>query len=56
MYTVNYWRIILKNQSPDLEKYTIHVVAETLAEARELAESRYGPGCLSQDPYIDNPK
>lgn len=51
---MNYWLIKLKNIDPDLKKYTIHVVADTVEDARRLAEERYGRDCLDGDPVLDN--
>lgn len=55
MYEPKYWLIKLKNQAPDLEKYTIHMIAETQEQARRMAEEMYGVDSLATDPVIDNP-
>lgn len=52
---MNYWLIKLKNTPEDLQKYTIHMVAETKEDARRMAEERYGRDCLACDPILDPP-
>ena len=52
---MNYWLIKIKNTPEDLKKYTIHMVAETMEDARRMAEERYGPNCLECDPILDPP-
>ena len=54
MYEPKYWLIELKNRAPDLKKYTIHIIAETLDQARRVAEELYGTDSLATDPVLDN--
>ena len=56
MYEPKYWLIKLKNRAPDLEKYTIHIIAESSDQARRVAEELYGADTLATDPVLDNPK
>lgn len=55
MYYPKYWLIKLRNQPVDLQKYTNHVIAENIQDARQLAEELYGPDSLDCDPVLDPP-
>ena len=55
MYDPKYWLIKIKNYPADLQKYSLHIVSETMEDARRIAEELHGPGCLEQDPILDPP-
>ena len=55
MYNPKYWLVKIKNYPADLQKYTNHIIAETMEDVRRIAEDLHGPDCLICDPVLDPP-